>query len=232
MGKAILRVVACTAALGSALLFAQSKPQASASGYQEFPVTMRQNVIAGKTTVGTKVEAKLTAATFVDGTVIPVGAIFSGEVIESAAKSATDPSRLALRMDSVQWKAGSKPVTVYLTSWYYPIVTPERRESNADDEDASDGPPVTPSSRPPLGRVMISKNPTPQPTPPGPPPRSGVPHPTPANSNVSARRVTMKDVDSKRSPDGTLAIASTHVNIKLDKSTTYVLATADPVSTK
>ncbi len=48
---------------------------------------MRQNVVAGKTPVGTKVEAKLTIATLVKGTVIPEGAVFSGEVVDSVAKS-------------------------------------------------------------------------------------------------------------------------------------------------
>src|SRR5277367_4444886 len=74
---------------GSVFGFGQSKTPApgsaaaSVASVQEFPVTMRQNVKAGKTPVGTKVEAKLTTATLVKGAVIPAGAIFSGEVVES-----------------------------------------------------------------------------------------------------------------------------------------------------
>jgi hypothetical protein len=37
----------------------------------------------------------------------------------------------------------------------------------------------------------------------------------------------MKDVESTRQSDGALVLSSTHVNIKLDKTTTYVLATDD-----
>src|SRR5277367_862904 len=72
------------------LLLAQSKvpspssPATSVASVQEFPVTMRQNVKAGKTPVGTKIEARLTIATLVNGAVIPAGAIFSGEVFASA----------------------------------------------------------------------------------------------------------------------------------------------------
>src|SRR5271167_996536 len=52
----------------------------------EFPVFMRQKVVAGTTPVGTKVEAKLAVATLVNGTVVPQDALFSGEVTESVAK--------------------------------------------------------------------------------------------------------------------------------------------------
>ena len=108
----------------SITLLGQQKPVASsAGGGHEFPVTMRQKIEAGKTAVGTKVEAELALATLVEGTVIPRDAIFSGEVIESTAKTGTEPSRLAIRMDAVRWKKGSAPVKVYLTAWYYPIRT-------------------------------------------------------------------------------------------------------------
>jgi hypothetical protein len=35
-------------------------------------------------------------------------------------ETSTEPSRLAIRMDSVQWKDGSAVVKIYLTAWYYP----------------------------------------------------------------------------------------------------------------
>jgi hypothetical protein len=81
---------------------------------------MRQNVTAGKTPVGTEVQAKLVVGTLGDGTVFPKNAIFSGKVIESVARPRPNPSRLAIRMDSVQWKDGSAVVKIYLTAWYYP----------------------------------------------------------------------------------------------------------------
>jgi hypothetical protein len=106
----------------------QQTPIAHSSvGAREFPVIMRQNVTAGRTAVGSKVQAKLAVATLVDGVVVPRDAILSGEVTESVAKSATDPSRLAIRVDSAQWKKGSAPIVlslgskVYLTAWYYPV---------------------------------------------------------------------------------------------------------------
>ncbi|MGA8538075.1 MAG: hypothetical protein WB566_01165, partial [Terriglobales bacterium] len=98
------------------------------SGEIEFPVSMRQNVIAGATAVGTKIEAKLAVATLVKGVVVPQGAILSGVVTESVAKSASGPSRLAIRMDLAQWKNGAMAkvvqfTKVYLTAWYYPLAS-------------------------------------------------------------------------------------------------------------
>jgi len=114
-------ITVLTIVLGSVALVAQPTPAAHRSPTgDEFPAVMRQNVAAGKTPVGTKVEAKLVVATLLNGTVIPKDAILSGEVTESVEKTATDPSRLAIRMDSVQWKNGSAPIKVYLTPWYYP----------------------------------------------------------------------------------------------------------------
>ena len=86
----------------------------------ELPIILRQSVEAGKTAVGTKVEARLTMATMMTGGVLPRGTVISGEVIESMPKSATSPSRLAIRMDSAQWKNGGAKLRVYLMPWYYP----------------------------------------------------------------------------------------------------------------
>src|SRR5437016_4608769 len=95
--------------------------EANSSDLIEFPVTMQQKVAAGITPLGTKVHAKLTISTLVHGTVIPGGAVLSGEVTESEAKSADAPSKLGIRMDLAQWKSGSLPIKVYLTEWYYPV---------------------------------------------------------------------------------------------------------------
>ena len=58
-----------TVVLGSVALVAQQTPAAhSSSTGDEFPAVMRQNVAAGKTAVGTKVEAKLVVATLLNGT--------------------------------------------------------------------------------------------------------------------------------------------------------------------
>jgi hypothetical protein len=46
------------------------------SSVQEFPVIMRQNITAGKTPVGTEVEAELVVGTMGDGAVFPKNEIF------------------------------------------------------------------------------------------------------------------------------------------------------------
>ena len=129
---------ACAIVLGSAVLLgqvpnAQKVPGAEASSPVdtgtsaadscvecELPIVLRQPVEAGKTAVGTKVEAGLVMATMINGAVLPRGAVISGEVTESVAKSNNSPSRLAIRMDSAQWKNGEAKFKVYLTAWYYP----------------------------------------------------------------------------------------------------------------
>ena len=187
------------------MLFAQQRP--AVSGALEFPVTMRQNVVAGKTPVGTKIEANLTIATLVDGKVIPVGAIFSGEVVESAAKSAASPSRLCVRMDSVRWKNGSASIKAYLSAWYYPVQMAL----------AEDGP----DERPPTSEIRRNRSSS-RAVPPG-----SLDFPDSA-ANTANHRMVMKDVESvasTRDRDSGTALTSGRLNIKLDKTTTYVLAT-------
>src|ERR1051325_5694112 len=94
--------VACIIILGSAVLLGQSpKPQdvsgagsslpvgavidADACAQCELPIIMHQTVEAGKTAVGTKVEAQLMMGTMTKAGVLPKGALISGEVTESAA---------------------------------------------------------------------------------------------------------------------------------------------------
>lgn len=227
VGHAVLTVV-----LGSAALLSQQTPGASSSSaghnvnvqqlHFEFPVIMRQNVAAGTTPVGTKVQAKLVIATLVDGVVVPQGAILSGEVTESVARSATHPSRLAIRMDYAQWKNGSAPIVLwltkkaYLTAWIYPVVT-------MVPQDAPYDPPIQKLSLVSRHSRPGSNNPTLQPFPDSdtdkdtslvPPPPSGSPQ----------HSVLMKDVESTGNSGGAVTLTSKRFNIKLDKQTTYVLA--------
>jgi len=187
----------------------------------EFPVILQQKVVAGKTPVGTKVQAKLTVATLLAGVVIPQDAIISGEVIESAAKSGADPSRLALRMDSVQFKSGAAPTVIplelklYLTAWYYPAV----------NQNPSDGiPDAAHNPKPWGGGIYPGRNPTSPPL--SGPDASPDTFPAPA-SGAANRRSLMKNIDSSSASDGVITLTSRHSNIKLDKSTTYVLAATD-----
>jgi hypothetical protein len=197
---------------------AQQKPQASPT--QEFPVTMRQNVVAGKTPVGTKIQARLTIATLVAGKVVPEGAIFSGFVVESMAKSASSPSRLSIRVDSVQWKKESASITAYLTSWYYPF----RMTAN---DDMANQPPAGIHGDVGMQRGTGPRPPTPASQPFPTSTQQGPDIPSAPTSNISDHRVEMKDVESERASDGAMSISSTRFNLKLDKSTTYVLATGE-----
>src|SRR5208282_662890 len=181
----------------------------------EFPVIMKQNVVAGKAPVGTKVQAKLVVATMVSGVVIPQSAILSGEVTESVAKSATDPSRLAIRMDSAQWAHGSAPIKVYLTAWYYPAATPADQDLSSGLPDAGNNP------RPRMGGAYPGqRNPTS-------PPFSGSDTGSSPAPDISKHRVLMKNVESTPASDGAVTLTSKRLNIKLDKQTTYVLGTGD-----
>lgn len=205
----------------SAALLAQERPNAPVLGAAEFPVVLQQSVTAGKTPVGTKVQAKLMMATLVNGTVIPRNAVFHGEVIESVAKTKTDPSRLAIQMDSGEWKNGSATVKLFVTSWYYPTRNVEA------DQDLQYGP-EQPASRTWNGQGQY----------PDPNSKSYQPFPSSDSGNKSSvpdtpssitsnHRVQMKDVLSAHSKDGAVEITSKRSNIKLDKLTMYVLAADD-----
>jgi hypothetical protein len=213
-GRVVLAV-----ALSSTALFGQ--PAASPAPGLEFPVVMRQNVVAGATPIGTKVQARLAVATLVNGVVVPQDAVLSGEVTESAAKSATDPSRLAVRMDNAKWKNGSAAIKVYLTAWYYPLASLTNQDSSDDPMDSKYNPrrhrgnytdPTLPPTQPIPGR-----DPANDPAPPAPLPEPG----------ISKHRVLMKNVESTRKPDGVVTLTSKRSNIKLDKQTTYVLAAGE-----
>src|ERR1700729_3138906 len=212
-------------AFGSAILLGQQQPASGPSGVREFPVILEQSVVAGKTPVGTKIQAKLEVATFVDGTVIPRSAIFSGEVLESVAKTKTAPSRLAIRMDSVQWKNGSASLKVYSAAWYYPA-------SDASGQNLQYGPTQ------PANRTWNGEGQYPDPNSkiykpfPGSDSGNDASAPNTPSATASNRRVLMKDIESAKNSEGVIAIVSRNSNIKLDKLPTYVLATSDPLPAK
>ena len=182
----------------------------------ELPIVLRQSLEAGKTAVGTKVEARLVMATMISGAVIPRDAILSGEVTESVAKSKNSPSRLAIRMDSAQSKNGEAKFKVYLTAWYYPpapMVAP----------DLSYGPP---GDRRNWGGLDPTVDTT---DPPNPSQRLSTQQDNGVNvdelaSVISKKRVLMKNVKSASGADGSIVLVSSRSNIKLNKVTTYVLA--------
>lgn len=206
-----------TLVLSSAVLLSQSAPAGPGSSVGlEFPVMMRQRVIAGATPVGTKVQAKLAFATLVGRVVVPQGAILSGEVTESVPRSATDASRLGIRMDSAQWKNGSVTIKVYLTPWYYPLAPLQGSSTDLPDD-------VAVGSR----RRRGATHPTYSASAPFPGGGSGTdpaPPPPSPEQGFSKHRILMKNVESARNNQGAITLVSKSVNIKLDKDTAYVLS--------
>lgn len=222
------RVLSTLVFLSPALLGQEkaAAPTPASPGALEFPVIMQQNVTAGATPVGTKVKAKLTVATLVKGVVFPKNAVFTGEVTESVAKSASDPSRLAIRMDSVEWKNGSAPIKVYLTAWYYPMKMDTGQDraygpsNNSVTWRTGNGPypdPNNPATQPFPGHDSDGG-------------RDSMPN-TPVAITLD-HRVPMKNVESTHNNDGSVVITCARSNIKLDKITTYVLATGELVPAK
>lgn len=206
-------------------LWGRGQSSASLSAAQEYPVIFLRNVTAGKTRAGSKVQAKLTLATMINGTVVPAGATFSGEVVESVARTKNQPSRLSLRIDSVKWKKGSMPVKLYATAWYYPSV-PQLGQA------LKYGPDLPPSATwNGAGVYPDANSPAYKPFPePNAEPRNSVPD-TPS-SVTSKHRVLMKEVVTASGDDGGITLVSKRTNLKLDRVTTYVLAPAEAVSVK
>ena len=227
----------CAIVLGSSVLLAQapkaqeepgnkassvaatSTNDAPACAGCELPITLRQNVEAGKTAVGTKVEARLMMATMMSGGVVPRDAVISGEVIESVAKTGNSPARLAIRMDSAQWKNGEAKFKLYMTAWYYPPAPmaaqdlsygPQGERRNWGGTDAT-----VDTTDPPNPAQKLSTHQD-----------TGMNVGTPA-SVISMKRVLMKNVESASGGEGSVVLVSSHSNIKLNKVTTYVLAMSD-----
>jgi hypothetical protein len=185
----------------------------------ELPVTLRQNVEAGKTAVGTKVEARLVIGTMIEGEVLPRGAMISGVVIESVAKSGKSPSRLAIRMDSAQWKNGEAKLKMYLTAWFYPpapMAPPNLSYGPPGDKRNWGGTdPTVDTTDPPNPAQRLSTQQD-----------NSMSAGAPATV-ISQRRVLMKNVKSASGADGAVVLLSSRSNIKLNKVTTYVLATSE-----
>ncbi len=209
------------ASVSDSHLLCQQKPESlPETAPNEFPLMLEKGVTAGKTAVGTKVQAKLAVATLVKGKVIPRNAVFSGEVVQSVARTKTEPSRLGIRMDSVAWKEGSEPIKVYLTSWYYPTTSdPGQDLRYGPDQPASrtwDGQGQYPDQNSHVYRPFPgsgSDNGAKQ---------SGAPNTSsPVQSN---RPVSMKHVELERVTDGTIVLVSKHDNLKMDNLTTYIFA--------
>lgn len=201
------------------------KPSTSASAMpvtQTFPVIVRTKVVAGKTQVGAKVEAELVIATLVNGTVIPRDAVFSGEVIESQARTSSAPSRLSIRLDLAQWKTGSVPIRAYLTQWIYPVTLDAGPGLHGPEQSAK-------KTWNGMGQYPDARAPDYKPFPASTDSQSG-PSADTSSAVTSSRPVTMKDVESQSNNAGGITLVSSHSNLNLDKLTTYVFSTSESVS--
>ncbi len=204
-----------------------------AAALLDLPIVMQQKVAAGKTPVGTKVQAKLAVATLLNGVVLPEDAILTGEVIESVAKSASNPSILGIRMDSAQWANGVAHIKAYLTAWYYPMVTAADEDSSSDSTHAAtnlkrwNGSGYIPdtSIRLPGATGVPNRNSDQDKGPPASPAAAQV-------SSISKRRTLMKDVQTTSHGDGALALTAKNFTIKLDKTTIYMLVAGVAQSVK
>jgi len=213
-------LIVCT--FPPALLWGQAGTPAKSP---DFPVVLQQTVTAGKTPVGSKIQAKLSIATLLNGTVIPKNATLSGEVTESAAKTASDPSRLAIRMQAVEWKTGTSAIKLYFTGWYYPAV-------DQAGQDLQYGP-QQPATRTwnGQGQYPDSSSHVYRPFPGGGSDKDSSVPDTPS-SKTGSNAVAMKDVEARRTSDGTIVLTSKHSNVKLARYTTYVVSTGDTVPQK
>jgi hypothetical protein len=228
VGPALSTVVLASAALLGQATFgqttlSQAKPTVPrATALLDLPIIMRQKVAAGKTPVGTMVQAKLAVATLLNGVVLPEDAILTGEVIESVAKSATNPSSLAIRMDSAQWATGVAHIKAYLTAWYYPLVTAAEDEDHSGDSTNAaanlkhwNGPGYIPDSTVRFAQHVPNRNTEDDKGPTAPTP--------PSVSSISKHRTLMKDIQTTSHSDGALALTSKQSTIKLDKTTIYMV---------
>lgn len=208
-----------------ASLLAQQNPPSAASTAQEFPVMLEQNVIAGKTPVGTKVQAKLSIATLLNGVVLPRNAVFAGEVTESTAKTKDRASRVSVRIDSVAWKNGTAAVKLYMTAWFYPNMMEAGQDLQYGPTKTAQGS-WNGAGEYPTDQNMKSYKPFPD----SQEKDSTVPDtPNPVTSN---HRILMRNVESGHASDGGVELVSKKSNIKLERYTTYVLAATDLAAVK
>jgi hypothetical protein len=200
----------CAASIGQ-------QSQSSSSALREFPVVLQQTVEAGKTPVGTKIQAKLAVATLFHGILIPRNAVVSGVIFESVGKSAKAPSRLGIRMENAKWKDESTcMMRAYLMPLYYAMTAQSA-------QGLPNGPP-DPDSRT-LNGPERSDSAMNRPFPDSAEASRGAIPDTPV---LSSRPVSMKNVGIEPVDDGGVALVSEHANIKLYKMTTYILAAIDP----
>ncbi len=215
--------------IGVACLLVQAQQPKVNSPVQpriELPAVLQQKIVAGSTAVGTEVRAKLTIATLVNGVVLPDGAVITGRVEKSLAKTADSLAHLKIKFESAHWKTGDLKLEIYLVGSYYPIEfqTPADQVSGAHAEVG-----VMVGGSPAVGRGRNGIPPSDAETPQDDPtdPRPNITH-----SEVSNHSVRIKNVDTAVATDGGLEITSNERNLKLNKGIIYSLQSAGAAPAK
>lgn len=204
-------------ALWAAACFAQERPKPSAHpALHQFPLTLQQSLESGKATIGTKVQGKLVIATMFQGIVIPRNAVFSGVVVESNAKSEKAPAKLAIRMDTAEWKDRSVSMSAYLMPLYYAPAVPGVQNLPNESPDPSSRSMDGEQSQSPMQRSYPTND------------SQAAQAAIPESPSMSNRPVKMKNVEIVRADEGGAALASEGANIKVYKMTTYVFAATEP----
>jgi hypothetical protein len=181
---------------------AQPAPRHASRERLEFPLELRQKIVAGQTPAGSAVEAKLVIATLVRGVVIPEGAMFSGTVEESVARAGNTPSRLRIHITAAKWNAGSMTVNLYITNTCYP-----HRRSALEKEDSLSG------LQKRQDEILQAQQ------------HGGVipmlDTEKPGASSRYEHRTVLEDTKGERDEDGRIAILSEKSNLKLDAGRVY-----------
>jgi len=195
------------------------RPSAAGTRELEFPLVLQQRVVAGKTPVGTHVQSNLMVATLLNGKVIPRDAVLSGEVVESKAKTSSQPSRLSIRLDSSHWKNESVAIRAYLTRWYYSVTLKAGPDLQYGPEQSAK------KAWNGMGQYPDSNSPDYKPFPAAVDTKGQSENaPSPV---ISKRRVPMKGVECQRDGTGGITLVGNRSNIKLDNLTIYVFASSD-----
>jgi hypothetical protein len=178
-----------------------------------------QKIEAGKTPVGTPVEAKLVMATLMSGRVVPRDAVLLGHVEQSQPKHGNEPSTLRIAIDTVRWNSGEMKISGYLTSRYHPLAW----DDSPDLSDGTDGSGLLADRRARRQQMMrvrtqghMDERPADQRTTNAPDVKVG----------VSPNSRPIAHVTQVVTPAGDVTLSSAARTIKLSKNTVYTFVAA------
>jgi len=216
-----------------ALVSAAQTGRAVPASAQEFPAVLMQNVEAGKTAVGTVVNARLMIGTLAGGMVIPEGAVLSGVVEQSLAREGKVPTLLKIHMTKAAWKDHAIALSLYLSDQFYPARTGPSPEASDFDASKSRMRGVEVQSRNIVGRGGVTAVTVVVNT----PPKAVIEDTTQGGKTENragatlgfAGRVKLKGLAAVPDSTGGLAVISDSKKLKLDRATCYSFQGVAPV---